>query len=429
MNKILFFICTICFFSCSKEFETTNVELNFNNSSLRNVDEARAIAENAADFGKTASTRNNGNSKQIEPNYVAITLPKTRSIYGNQDTLLYVFNYMNNEGFAVISASKQTIGLIAVTELGHFSSLEECENKALVSYLRSAAYEIQNVESASSFVVAPDTLTMLRVQNDTIYKKNITPLLTVKWGQRNPEGYYCSNNVAGCANTAIAMIMSYYRYPTSLQLTYDGAGSSSLTLDWTNICRHTQSRNYDTDLYCCNSTTHDSLAKLCRQLGVLTNSTYFNGDGINGPTTGSNNQNIFDALQTLGFETSSILDYSTGIQFVNSLSQNKLLIVSGLSTESEDGHVWVVDGCKYLTIERKEYSSKDHGITWNLDLKYNISSNYNHINWGASGLDNGYFLDGSFVTNQGNQYDNPNQSYHSECNFSRDVKYIIVNKQ
>ena len=37
----------------------------------------------------------------------------------DNDTLLYVFNFENNEGFALVSASKNTEGLMAIVEQGY----------------------------------------------------------------------------------------------------------------------------------------------------------------------------------------------------------------------------------------------------------------------------------------------------------------------
>ena len=40
------------------------------------------------------------------------------------DTLMYVFNYDDNQGFAIISADSRTEGLIAITDQGHYEQNE-----------------------------------------------------------------------------------------------------------------------------------------------------------------------------------------------------------------------------------------------------------------------------------------------------------------
>lgn len=101
------------------------------------MDEALQIADNALNFLTGSSTR--AVSREIAMNNITLILsPSTRSA-GN-DTLLYVVNYADNNGFVVISANKNTEGLLAVTETGNYNPTisDYTENQGFATFMDMA---------------------------------------------------------------------------------------------------------------------------------------------------------------------------------------------------------------------------------------------------------------------------------------------------
>lgn len=67
------------------------------------------------------------------------------------------------------------------------------------------------------------------------------PNYNLKWGQRNPEGLLCPNSISGCTNTAMLMIMSYFKAPQTLKINYTEDVNELLYIDWDAILKHEQS--------------------------------------------------------------------------------------------------------------------------------------------------------------------------------------------
>ena len=92
------------------------------NATIRSYVEALEIAQNSISLlDGAAKTRGTVNNRIIDLSEKKVfkldALTRTES--NVNDTLIYVFNFENNEGFALVSASKATEGLLAITEEGY----------------------------------------------------------------------------------------------------------------------------------------------------------------------------------------------------------------------------------------------------------------------------------------------------------------------
>lgn len=91
----------------------------------------------------------------------------------------------------------------------------------------------------------------------------------MRWGQKQRMGQYCPNGVCGCSNTAAAQIMSYFQYPSSINLTFEERDVNSTALNWTAMCTHQYSNaSYNRD------EADTQIGRLARQLGKISNSSY-----------------------------------------------------------------------------------------------------------------------------------------------------------
>ena len=96
--------------------------LQVSRSSIRNFNEALQVAQSSiakiesSTLKRTASPRriDFGNTKILKAN------TSNRSANNTSDTLMYVFNFEENQGFAIVSADKNIIPLLAVTESGNY---------------------------------------------------------------------------------------------------------------------------------------------------------------------------------------------------------------------------------------------------------------------------------------------------------------------
>ena len=98
---------------------------NSSGSDIRSYEEALAIAQASIPMLENSSTatRSVGTRRKIDLNdrkvFKLDAETKTRANSNINDTLIYVFNFEDNAGFALVSASKNTNGLLAIIEQGY----------------------------------------------------------------------------------------------------------------------------------------------------------------------------------------------------------------------------------------------------------------------------------------------------------------------
>ena len=347
---------------------------------------------------------------------------------GTTDTLFYVFNFTDEQGFAVVSANKATEGLLAVTEKDSYdNSLKE--NGGFAEYMELAKGYVAAAKIKPPFV--------LHHRIDTLQVVHKGPYVSVKWGQGYPEGVFCPNAIAGCVNVAIAQIMSFFKYPLQMNLTYPNADSASVNLDWNSMIAHKKSSNIIYD-YCSADymNAHSDIAHLCRQIAYMTNST-FNPSTLNFNYTLTNysypssstysdlgtsaySSDALTAFRNFGFGTSNLTNYYT-MGTLDALTNGHIVYMSGadpyIYKDKAVGHAWIVDGFKRYDI---------HVFTRDTEppTSMNKTEYYNHINWGWSGRGNGYFLDKVFVPGHATSYDESN--YSSNYNFCTQLVFFEV---
>lgn len=420
--------------------ETPNVLSEQSNK--RSYEEALLVAQQSISMldDNSSPTRAEAQSRYIDldKSTAIISSDKTltRSSDADNDTLMYVFNFNDNQGFAIVSAEKATEGLIAVTESGCYNPSDSTDT-GFNRYMAAAKQYIlanKNKENPNPERAQVGQLEMV----DTIGVYNISPRITVKWGQTGHEGEYCSNGHSGCSVTAAAMIMSYFEYPTEIQLTYNGQPYSYRNLNWTGMKSYISVIEAPLLIHNCDTCTNDdhkSIGHLCRQLGKLTGSIYNNGD------TETSVQTLRNVISNLGY---TIGDYTSYEYLANTntlenlLSDGKLIYMRGENINGE-GHAWAIDGIYRYTVHYRWYEYEvnnefpEFPILTLIDEQYN-TYRYNHINWGFDGYNNGYYNDGVFsFYGYAYGYDDNTRIYHTTIqtliqndNYCDDLKFFSV---
>jgi len=259
------------------------------------------------------------------------------------------------------------------------------------SFLRSYEEAVRRIEQGASQneVLLIGTATT----NDSV-----GPILgDIEFDQGTPYNNKCpylngARAVTGCVATAMAQIMTYYRYPAKGTGTATYTGSSGQTtynyndhpFDWNNIL-HQYKGNYTTE-------QGNAVAELMLACGASVNMNY-NYDG-----SGANSEKVLPALRDIfGFDPA--IEYSAPdpvgdpIQnavwteaFKMEFDAKRPVYYSG-GTQA-DGHAFVLDGYKVVN---------------------NIT--YFHVNWGWSGGFNGWFLLTALCPHPGEA----GYSYRNQC--------------
>ncbi len=405
--------------ACSTEdvFNAEESTLSGQVSMCRSVEDAMNIAQSAICMIEDVSTRSTGRVVDAS-NLQYVVAPATKGNAGN-DTLLYIVNFANEEGFAVISANKNAEGLLAVIEKGSYQEgkLNYAENKGFTDFMEWAKEynRMANINAMSEGGV--NALVERKTVVDTLSSQRINTKVEVQWGQTGIEGTYAPNKTAGCSNTAMAQIMSYFCFPLTIAITYDGATINSQTLDWTAMKEHKITHYKQT----CPASVdaHEAIAQLHRQLGELNKSDYMLIGG-----TATYASNVRESFVKLGYQASELITYKDESLY-QTLSDGKLIYMRG-EDEDAGGHAWVVDGDFKYTIHTTEWIRRSGERIWTLFYDYgNITREYIHINWGWDGTCNGLFYLGRFSPSSGYNYDNSgNNSQPYE--FTEEVAYFTV---
>lgn len=227
-----------------KHVEGINLRPLFSEHHVIPISEASEIAIKATELFADECTRtNNFNPKVIESVGVyGRTNSSLRSVSTNEDSLIYVFNFADNRGFAIVAADDRIpTQILAYIDDGSLEN--EVDNPGLQyalelmqDYVESSIDNFEMTKDSllavvdkNSFIVDAKTSETRAVYTGTSYhlflESTIGPLLKVTWDQTYPYNKYVQKECpyttsyngkapVGCVATATAQIMSYWQYPS-----------------------------------------------------------------------------------------------------------------------------------------------------------------------------------------------------------------------
>lgn len=346
------------------------------------LDEALNIADALLSNLDENGTRSERLVSKVEVKRVANTRSKTCEA----DTLLYLVNYEDDRGFALLSADKRLPLVYAISDEGHFEFSDTISNAGLAFFMNtvnsSIEYRLNNTEDVST------TRSDVTIEWPVDYYEkfrgiyNVNPPLLGKQmsvlNQRSPWNKYCFYNgertYTGCAPLALATFMSLYQWPSS----YEG-----MEIDWVSIRE---------------DNTNDTFAKFIRVLWERENLNVHPEFSDSGEIVGMGalNTRIVPTLRNMGYTVPN------GLQNFNAEEVCKVLLrgidrpyrrvpvlARGCTGPGKNGgHVWVIDG--YM----KQHGKPGGGIiSPGLEPQYNpnMPMYLFHCVWGWGGYNNGFF--------------------------------------
>ena len=407
--------------SCSTDERETSIQDDPTReiiNSIRSYEEAQEIAQNAVSLLDSESdTRSSVHQRKIaqEGKIVYKLDAKTRSNGIANDTLIYVFNFENNDGFALVSASRATEGLLAVTEKGHCNPEEQSGIEGFDLFIEMAKDYVANANIRSLEPI--DSLMSISVEYE--YTHNIVgPYVNVRWGQTHTEGEFCPNNICGCASTAMAQVMSYYEYPGSMTITYPESDQTFQVFDWPAMKNHL-THHYLAACFSDNVDVHKSIGRLCRQLGFISNSEYH----TDGTGTWTYTSDLKSTMNYYGYNTYGWYDFDNS--YACQVLDNENVIIMYGNHQGTNGHFWVFDGYDAATYYIYTYTYVEGGSERELTrVSGPHSVLLNHLNWGWYGVNNGYFLSNVFDPSQV-QFPDTNSNYATTI-FDTNLKTLTI---
>jgi hypothetical protein len=347
------------------------------------------------------------------------------------DTILYLVNFENDEGYAILAADKRIPStVIAITESGSISAEDfnfkpdsikgfklynDSVNDYYVGVTQPAAPKLVSDYAESS--INNYNIPVYVVSDTWVTVAKVAPMLTTCWHQRSPFNDACplvgssttNRSPAGCVATAIAQIMAYHEYPANLSC--DGYLCNWAAMK--DICKRTYSSNYGT------TAARTAVAHLITNIGGWCGMIYSDGWSFAMPSSAKT------CMSTFGYQNVSLDNQYNETKVLNMLNNNCPVFIAAISG-LVDGHAWVIDGY----IKQQRIVKMMDVNTTNVTSTITQTKNFVHCNWGWQGQQNGYYASGIFDLRNGatmleDYYDD---STPRDLNFTWEFNIITYNK-
>lgn len=349
--------------------KTRSEEMNLNRTleeALRYADEWFSQMEGGTRAG----------AREIKSVDFITTGPATRS--SQSDTLMYLVNYANEGGFALLGRNKVGRDIYAISDEGRLSMQDTIYNEGLADFMALAIADA----SMPNVSIPIDTTQLV---NPLIYSitRRLDPMLNenvAKWNQSAPFNQYCpiingKQGVVGCGPVAVGMLMSYYKWPKKI----DG-----VTIPWTSIV------------------DKNDYSAISRFLEDIAGSNYLaayyvtKNDELSPDARATSTSNIIPTYNKLSYNTSYALASKAFYSVMNdtfnfmkngyqSAEPAPILMYgygTNVYTNQSAGHIWVVDG--FVERVRKRKFSASWATPEEADPLL-------HMVWGWGGAANGYY--------------------------------------
>lgn len=408
MKKIIILIlCFICY-NCEDSNNEVFRELQQSSSTRVSIETALKSAEAMFAMIDGPTTRVTARvPKQIE--VVGTHGILTRSVpTKGLDSLFYIVNYENNEGFAILSADNRLIPVLGICNEGEFDS-SDTDNPGVRMVLDNLSSKNYDLEFSNRL---PDVKDYIFDGNPAIFGEELLAKYGPfgnhrKWGQRSPFNKYCFTSdgqqaPVGCVAVATALIMAHHKFPNSIM---------GYNLNWNEMDGVTS--------YSGSPQGVESVARLLSSLG---NKSYLNMNySVN--NSGASSYLVPDVLRSFGYTVGKfeiyrpagkLALYEARDRLINHFENHSTPVYMRGNTGIVDGkyvggHAWIIDGLLQIN-------------TMILQSQLIIARyDYFYCNWGWNGTANGWYIWSTFDTANG-----PSKGELDE-NFSSSQSYFNTN--
>ncbi len=410
-NAVFFiFILIITFSSCNKDndFETiqnsgeNNVEGNFkvspeealntlkyfiaNEESTRSIKDISIQSIEAFVENNTDVTRNNVNNKAV------------------LDTLMYIINFSNGNGFALMASDKRTEPIYALVDEGNFNQkdMDEIskENPPFNMFLEMTKEYIKYCTKSRTRI--GDETEIGQGDGSWVLDRYTPAKVSFKWNQSYPYNQYTplkngQHTLTGCVATALGMATAYFHSTFTI---------NGYTLDLSGSDMNTTSQLVG------NSEKANIVARLLSEIGVNIVTNY----GINASSASIANAESYLRTQADIKFVTGFRKYETGLSAENLFtclrSRKGVAVFYGAKADNSSAHMWIVDGIK-------NYKTTEHDFTKKLNLY--------HCNWGWGGSKDGYYLETIYsIGTTSFDFISGGITSNSPVSYSRNLQYCAL---
>lgn len=384
----------VLFFSCmDDDSQVEKVQGSKVSSFIVSPDSAIAISNQAIRaISENSETRSSQSKRQVNSVKLVNLASNMATRSQNENAIsssLYIINYKDNKGFAIVSSDKRLRPLYAISDTGNIAISDTITNKSLALFFHGVESDMGSVTS--------DTLLLRNSGGKTsVVNPQVSPIIwraPRQWGQGEPYNTYCFTKSGekakvGCVAVACGIVMTFYDWPVYINDKHIG---------WHGMKKYTFDHDID---YVFGKLGEPK--QLDMSYGVSSSGAYM--------------ENVSRTFVRMGYYAPDKLQDFSEKAICNWLSDrfqtgHGPVIVCGKNMSRNSRHAWVIDG--YCT---NVVDAENSSIQYNTVLF--------HCIWGWDGDNNGYFylnngqLGGSASLFAGG--DNGNQA----TNKYKDLQYI-----
>ncbi len=322
---------------------------------------------------------NNHNSRGIVSNatfdYILKKKHNSRSASNLSDTIAYIINYPNNQGFAIIASDSRVYPILAFSNKGNFSFdneistanfVDKIEQYMEAECLNGEKHSIDDEFLDGCWDFKPSINTS--ISQETPFNKYVT--------QEHP------NCPAGCVAVATALVMTH----TLHNLSYHNSFFNFTSIRNAFITE-TQEDNtpnnspskiaggyvvYPSEVKEVYSFSQavDSIAKMLYWIGKDVNMQYST------TVSGAKSSSAHSLLKQLKFDVLNDLSMFNIDEICSHLKNDCIIYMSGADVQRYEGHAWVCDGGYFCEENSGELI---------------LDKTFLHFDWGWGGNNNGYY--------------------------------------
>ena len=380
LHYVMAFVVVPFYVACTQQYDEVSIAAN-NQSNLK-ISKEQALTYLYGDLRLVDEEKTRaGQSPRTVKSIKQLTGARTRSGKTLPSDLLYIVEFEEGRGSAVLSADARITPVIAIldesvlTEEDFASSNTEEIGPYVASLITNhAEASVQN--NRAGFLPHPgNTIT------DTIYYYNRPAFLRTKWGQGSPYNSLCSeiygsNTSVGCTTVAMSQFIYHMKSEETTTITIN---NTPIDLELVSHCEYGQRSN---------STQKAEVAKLMYNVGVSLGIDY-----TSRKRTVKSSIVAAPFLQSMGFNNAQYIAYSDPIAQMKIYWAGQPIYMRGHDCNSENsGHAWLLDGWFEYKIACPRYT-EDGGVVNDFLTEKKV-----HCNFGWGGQCDGYYTNGIYDT-------------------------------
>lgn len=345
-------------------------------------------------YGETTRA-NDRRVRKIEPVRYDKLAPATRSTVADVENLLYIVEFEDGKGSAILGADKRVEGVFAVLDKGVITS-EDFNNAAngvatdeLNTYLAGLIAD-EAIEQMSRSIITPilppipDELRVTYVIRDTVANYQEPPILYTHWDQRGIYNDDCLNNIdeecdAGPLTIAMAQLLLAVEYPNLYTITI---GNESFSRSILNEKRYNGNAN---------ATVDDEVARYVHCVGVNLGNNYLYEQYNESFDSASTFLNSYGWHMNEDITTAT---YDKVYDYV--YTQKRPALISGSNTYAPSQiHYWLIDGVSHTSYYETLYTYEGNKL---ISIEHQGLQSWTkvHANFGKAGRSDGFYSWGIF---------------------------------